>query len=379
MNFYSSQSQQQQNLYKELLFTMGSLTKLFSDSNYVYLDYRIAENIFCKAFGANNLARKDCSADAKKNNIGIGIKTWVDTNPIQKIAEFNKNSIIYKSLSDKDLIKTIIKYRNERLKTTMREHGLSSMVYHCIKRQNNSITINECNMVEIDEDFTITKSDKRAIFFKDKYNEYSFYHSKSVLRKRFDNMKLVDKININIITDPFELLRNTIAKINNLDVYNNIVNNPYIILPLYSTKNKSKIVSKKSGLNLWNAAGRDRKPNEIYLIIPKIIRKQFPDFFPSQKISFTLNLPNGNTIKAKVCQQDGKSLMSNPNIDIGKWLLRDILYVKEGELITYELLEMKGFDSVKIEKISNNEYNIFMADIGSYEEFMENLNTNSLQ
>ena len=192
-------------------------------------------------------------------------------------------------------------------------------------------------------------------------------------------MKLVDKININIITDPFELLRNTIAKINNLDVYNNIVNNPYIILPLYSTKNKSKIVSKKSGLNLWNAAGRDRKPNEIYLIIPKIIRKQFPDFFPSQKISFTLNLPNGNTIKAKVCQQDGKSLMSNPNIDIGKWLLRDILYVKEGELITYELLEMKGFDSVKIEKISNNEYNIFMADIGSYEEFMENLNTNSLQ
>jgi len=32
----------------------------------------------------------------------------------------------------------------------------------------------------------------------------------------------------------------------------------------------------KSGLNQWNARGRDRNPNEVYIPIPAEIHKNFP-------------------------------------------------------------------------------------------------------
>ena len=35
------------NEYFEMLSIMGSLSKLFSDNTTPYLDYRLAENIFC--------------------------------------------------------------------------------------------------------------------------------------------------------------------------------------------------------------------------------------------------------------------------------------------------------------------------------------------
>lgn len=48
----------------------------------------------------------------------------------------------------------------------------------------------------------------------------------------------------------------------------------------------------------------------------------------------------------KICQEDGKALMSNPNKDLGKWILRDVLHVEEGHLITYEDLLKIGIDSI---------------------------------
>ena len=41
-------------------------------------------------------------------------------------------------------------------------------------------------------------------------------------------------------------------------------------------------------------------------------------------------------MQSKVCQDNNKALMSYSNRELGKWILRDILKLKEGELLTYE-------------------------------------------
>ena len=78
--FLTLQNDDSRKKYFELLKTICSISRLFSDSNVPYLYYRVAENIFCKAFDADNLSRSDCSADARKDNIGIGLKTFLNNN-----------------------------------------------------------------------------------------------------------------------------------------------------------------------------------------------------------------------------------------------------------------------------------------------------------
>ena len=127
--FYDKQDVFLQNDYKELLTIIGSLSRLSSDSNIPYLYYRMAENIFCKAFNANNLARSDISIDAAKGNYGIGLKTFLYKNGccVEKIAEFNKQRKLFSNNENKDtrnLIETIADLRNERIKTTINITGV---------------------------------------------------------------------------------------------------------------------------------------------------------------------------------------------------------------------------------------------------------------
>lgn len=75
----------------------------------------------------------------------------------------------------------------------------------------------------------------------------------------------------------------------------------------------------------------------------------------------------------KVCQENGKALMTNPNRKLGKLILRDGLNLKEGELATYEKLQLFGIDSVRIDKISDFQFEINFSKNGSYEEFNNNL------
>ena len=51
--------------------------------------------------------------------------------------------------------------------------------------------------------------------------------------------------------------------------------------------------------------------------------------------------------------------------------MREVLQLKEGELLTYEKLQEIGFDSVIIEKIDVKTYSIDFMPSGSYEEFEE--------
>ncbi|MGR5962267.1 hypothetical protein ACT7DN_15370 [Bacillus paranthracis] len=128
---------------------------------------------------------------------------------------------------------------------------------------------------------------------------------------------------------------------------------------------------KKSGLNQWNAAGRLRNPNEVYIPIPVWIHKVFPTFFPPRDESFDLSLPDKAILSAKVCQENSKALMSNPNSALGEWLLRKVMDLKEKELLTYEKLETLGIDSVAVYKHGDTDYSIDFCEIGTYDEFIE--------
>ena len=115
--------------------------------------------------------------------------------------------------------------------------------------------------------------------------------------------------------------------------------------------------------------GRPRNPNEVYIPIPIWIHKVFPDFFPSRDTDFELMLPDKTPLSAKVCQDNSKALMTNPNSALGKWLLRQVMDLDEKELLTYEQLEGLGIDSVVVYKHSDRNYSIDFRALGTYDEF----------
>lgn len=358
--------------YKEMLEAMGSLSKLSSESPVPYLGYREVENMFCIAFEAENLSRSDCSVDASKDNIGIGIKTFLNKNgkTLQKIAEFNKDMELYRGKLPKEVVEIISNLRNERLRATQRIHSLNNMIYHCVVREEGRLKVFECPMDEIDISNikTIKTGNKNTITFEDGKNEYSINLSKSTLYKRFFTKNVLLDVKVNIIYNPYIAIKDMISSRLNLDP--TLKSEDYVFLPLFSDKG-GRHVPERSGLNQWNARGRSRDPNEAYIPIPAWINKKFPDFFPQRDQKFDLILPDNTILNAKICQDGRKALMSNPNLDIGKWLLRTVMNIKEGELLTYEKLEELGLDSVVVFKEDENVYSINFKEIGSYDTFCD--------
>src|SRR5690625_4795012 len=90
---------------------------------------------------------------------------------------------------------------------------------------------------------------------------------------------------------------------------------------------------------------------------------------PPRDIHFNLILPHGETLVAKVCQDNSKALMTTPNTALSNWLLRNILNLEEGELATRQKLDYLGFDSVKVTKFNDNTFYIDILSSHSYENF----------
>ncbi|MGP1569305.1 MAG: hypothetical protein ACTTH0_00025 [Eubacteriales bacterium] len=387
-NFFQNQSANSKKMYINLLEATGSLSNLFAESQNPFLYYRAMENIFCKSFNAINFSRSDISADAGKNGVGIGLKTFLQNNgkTFQKIAEFNKESYLFRNLKSIELINKISEMRNERIKSTMRICNLSEMMYHLVTRSNRYMAIYEEHMDLVDIDkIKLQDENKNLIHFNDGINDYSFSLSKSTLMKRFNTS--VDKkilgFEVNILEDPYEFLlsanSNQILNLTKSDalVESEIID--YIVLPLYSTRTNK--VHEHSGLNQWNADGRKRKPNEAYISIPSWIHKTKDKFFvyntnDYKTAPFDVKLPNGKILSMKVAQQGGKALMSNPNTDLGKWILRDILEIKEGVLVTKEHLDIIGIDSVQLSKMKDGTYSLDFLKSGSFEDFEEKYRNN---
>ena len=131
-----------------------------------------------------------------------------------------------------------------------------------------------------------------------------------------------------------------------------------------------KTVQEKAGLNQWNAAGRQRDPDEVYIPVPAKFHHRCPSFFPRKDTKFELILPGKKTISAKICQDGSKALMSDPNKELGKWILRDVLRLQDGELLTIDRLYQLGIDSVRIDKLKDGVYEMNFAAVDSYEDFI---------
>lgn len=377
-------NQENLKLYKQYLKNTAAISGLFSESDSPYLVSRNVENMYCLAFDAENLGRADCSADAKWNNIGIGLKTFLHGNgrTLQKVAEFNKLSNLYRDKTPKELVLKIADLRNERIKFTERNYGIKEMIYHCVTRLPGKILIFEEPMDLIDiKNIKSIKQNTNTITFEDGIHEYSFNLTKSTLYKRFILEQPLLELNVDILSNPYVALANMMQNAlggdqglnsvieENMDY---IVNEESVILPLFSERGSERNVPERSGLNQWNAKGRPRNANEIYIPIPKWIHQEFPGFFPERDFSFFLQVPSGEVLDAKVCQDGSKALMTNPNKALGEWLLRDVMNLEEHELLTYEMLEGLDIDSVIVTKKSNGTFSIDFCKVGTYDYFKLN-------
>jgi len=361
--------------YQNLLSASGSLSRLFSDSVVPYLVPRSVENIYCLAFQAENLGRADCSADAALNGVGIGIKTFIHGNgrTLQKIAEFNRDARLYRGLQPRELIFRIAELRNERINMTQRTYGLSEMIYHCVTRAPGEFQIHEhpMDLVDIPNIRNVNMRNKNTITFEDGIHEYSFNLTKSTLYKRFTLDRPLYTIAVDILDNPYTFITQIDSSTNSLthEEASEEQENPYVVLPLFSDRGRQRHVPERSGLNQWNANGRARHHDEVYVPIPKKIHTVFPNFFPPRDQPFTLILPDHNRLDAKVCQDDSKALMTNPNKALGEWLLRTVFELQPRELLTYEYLEVLGIDSVRVERHDDSTYSIDFCEMGTYDDF----------
>ncbi len=373
--------------YREFLAVVASLSKLFSESSKPFLHYRVMENLFCESFGATNLSRSDTAYDAKFGTLGIGLKTFLcDKFSIEKVAEFNKESLSFKNLHGTALAYKLANLRNERIRLANELYGITEALYHIIARQQNRLVFFETDYKPINiANLRVEKETQTSLFFFDGENQYIFNRSKSVLQRKFIIPKNFDSLDVEILQNPFEILLSLKDKFANLQ--KTTPKKPcidYVMLPLFSTKGESKFVAQKSGLNFFNAGGRERNSGEVYVPIPALIRKFAPTFFPKRDESFCLSTPMGEKLEAKICQDDAKALMTNPNSALSNWLLRKVLGLKEWEILTLEHLQNLNVDSVIVEKIHENEnfseakngkkcYRIDICPWGSYEKFVSEI------
>ena len=368
--------------YLKLLSAVSKLSGLFSESAVPFINYRVAENIFCRSFDAGNLSRSDTAFDANYNSVGVGLKTFVcnGNSSTEKVAEFNSLARTLKDFKGKELAIKLGEFRNDRINLANRLYDIENSLYHIVARKEKELLLYETDYNIIDvENIHSVKDNKASLQFEDGHNLYSFNYSKSTLFRKFIIPQNAFRLPIDIIEDPYSLL---------LELFEDKVLKPatdklikgvnFVILPLFSTRNMNEIeVGQSSGLNAWNAKPRptqERRPyGEMYIPIPREIHKHFPNFFPEKDKSFNLEIPTGEIFSAKVCQQNSKALMTNPNSALEKWLLRDILQLKEGELATMEKLNRLGFDSVIIIKEETGNFKIDIMKTDSYIDFISGI------
>jgi hypothetical protein len=359
--------------YLKLLSAVSKLSGLFSESSIPFINYRVAENIFCRSFNARNLSRSDTAFDANYNSIGVGLKTFTCNSnaSTEKVAEFNSLSRVLADFRGKELALKLGEFRNERINFANRLYNIESSLYHIVARKENELLLYETDYRNIDvENIHSVKDTRASLQFEDGNNLYSFNYSKSTLFRKFIIPNNAYRLPVEILEDPYtlllELFENKVLK-QATDKLVKGVN--FVILPLYGIKNKSKFVFESSGLNQWNAGGRKRDMGEIYIPIPIKIHQNFPHFFPPRDTHFNLSIPTGEIFTAKVCQDNSKALMTDPNKAMSDWLLRKVLQLEEGQLATIEKLDELGFDSVIITKTNENNFKIDIMKTDSYSQF----------
>lgn len=428
-------SDEEKNEYINFLKIFGALSGLFKDNKEginakkPYLYYRNHEQLFTRIFNVEDLTRKDSAFDALgifgEERVGIGLKTWIHSSDrtYQKVAEFNKLAPtvlvpLMENGNPQEVVRKVSELRNERIMLDKRIHGTDFDVYHFITRDDNVMNIVETSYDLIDlESLEFIKTDGKVYLFRDKFHNYKFYKSKSVLLEEFDASKseIVETIPIVQHDDPFELIKTIqIQGINreeleakNIDIedelqidiireqsegiYGKVEKNDdidkVIYLPLYQDKKEGRVVSECSGINIRHSKSKSKGSNtprpeyEVEVRISKWIHYIFPKFFGIDALDddeihdkelndFDLLLPDGRVLRGRVKQAGGKSLQTNPQSALGEWILKDVLGIeKREEKVTIELLNELGIDSLKITKVDDKNFRITVAETNAYEIF----------
>ncbi len=135
-----------------LLSAVSKLSGLFSKSAIPFINYRVAENIFCKSFNADNLSRSGTAFDADFNSVGIGLKTFISksNNSTEKVAEFNSLSRDLKNYKGEKLALKLGKYRNERIDLANRVYNIESSLYHIVARREKELLLFETDYNKMD-------------------------------------------------------------------------------------------------------------------------------------------------------------------------------------------------------------------------------------
>ena len=404
-------------IYNSLLQKVASLSLLFNDGPQAHIDYRFVEKLFVLATTGRNISRSDKVFDAivgNPQNIGVGVKTFIK-NPsakhkIEKVQELTRysGSGALNDLALDEVVHKVSTFRNNSILADASEYGINieKSIYHCLVRTGEFAMVHEepyplidvSRIVPTDTSGRIVRQYSNIgnnIKFFDGINYYTYSKSKSVLMKKFDLTLYENYKNIPIEIDydiwsklsPSYFEREISSKVvtapNIGKQHNNLAGKDYVVLPLYSTRSKEPKVEAASGINQWNAGGRIRKYGEAYIPIPRKLHDLAPNFFPAREITFKLKLPNSDSfVDAKVCQDNGKALMSNPNDQLCKWLYKvidpkfsdyDFNRPPNRTPFTYKDLVEVGRDSVVVSKRKENNdvfYEISFAELGSYEDFL---------
>jgi hypothetical protein len=394
--------------YLDDLALAAALSPLFSESKTPFIHSRLAERLFCMVSGNHDLARQDLSYDAKSTGgIGVGVKTFVSNSAsaskVEKVAEFTAFATkgAFNGLSGEALALKVSHLRNARVASDAAETEISieNSYYHCVVRVPNGIYLLEQPYSQVSvgslkptDKFgreVTTFADSGHVYFNDGSSDYAYNVAKNVLYKRFSPTQSFASAVIHTKFDadlPSLLLKLKNSNLLTISSVNERVSveepenaEEFVILPLYSPRTRT--VASASGINQWNAAGRIRTFGEAYIPVPRAVHDLAPGFFPERDQPFRLRLPNGEVIVAKICQDGSKALMANPNTDLCKWLFATIdgsFEISETRLVesrpyVYSDLELIGKDSVKVTKVSGQQWDfeIQSASLGSYEEFLD--------
>jgi len=396
--------------YVKVLQFASSISRLYSDNDSAYINYRMVEQAFIRVSGAIDLSRQDLSFDALSvEGEGIGVKTFLSSQgsrKLEKVAEFTNQAArgTFAGLNHDEKASMVAKLRNDRISSDARELGIDEGLakYHCVVRSSTGGFVHEEPMPLLDVDSIRPTSPGGSpvskfpaetdghVYFTDGLEQYKYDVSKNTLFKRFDlgTGKNTELFKLPIREDIWELLLRgefnldsvrVIAESNGSLEFKSAAES--VVLPLYSTRSGSYgQVLPKSGINQWNAGGRARKFGEAYIPVPAALRDKAPDFFPDRETPFLLALPNGKIVKAKICQEGGKALMADPNTELLEWLF-PILDGGQNKMLdrlrnqlpytTSDLIRVDR-DSVIIERSEDPtiDYTIRTAPLGSYEAFM---------
>jgi hypothetical protein len=407
--------------YEGYLKAVGSLSGLFSDSPRPLINYRTAEKLFNLHSGAKDVGRLDNSFDSMiqaslRVKIGVGVKTFTANSPedssTEKIAEFSNPAFVssLSKVTGKKLAITLSEFRNKRVSSDALQLGLQldQSYYHCVVRLPGSVVIHE-EPYELIDFRNLHPTDARGekvqlwsssfdghLYFSDELNLYTFHRGKNVLQKRFNLARGYTSapVPVGILSNAFERIFASFGGGAVVDLSSELgfisnsrpiqLDPDQVVLPLYSPG--KMVVQARSGINNWNAAGRKRKFGEAYIPVPSIVHKLKPGFFPPRDEPFTVALPTGEKISAKLCQEGSKALMSDPNTAIFTWLYELIdgsLETANNRLpinnaYTYQDLLKIGKDSVCLSKSSTLgvDYDLELVSIGSFETFLETASKN---